>query len=205
MTPETNPPLAKLHPIIHAAGAERRHPEWAVMTEARRRHTQRVGRLLWDWGGALGLAEAERIRWRAAGLLHDALKDAPPPILRLEVEDAEAWPPSLLHGPACASRLRAAGVEDAAFLRAVAFHTTGHAGFRALGQALYMADYLEPGRRHAGPERAAWRRRMPSDWRGVLADVATAKIATILRRRIPISAPTADFWWAVTTPDAPPD
>lgn len=200
-----NPPLAKLHPIIHTAGAEGRHPDWAVMTEARRRHTLRVGWLLWDWSRALGLDEAERIRWRAAGLLHDALKDAPPATLRPDVEDAEAWPPPLLHGPACASRLRAAGVDDASFLSAIAFHTTGHADFRALGQALYMADYLERGRRHPGPERAVWRRRMPSDWRGVLADVATAKIATILRRRIPISTTTADFWRAITTPDAPPD
>lgn len=201
---ETNRLVATLHPIIHAAGAERRHPDWAAMTDARRRHTQRVGRLLWAWSGTLGLDRPTRIRWRAAGLLHDALKDASPALLRPEVEDAAAWPDSLLHGPACAHRLRAAGVEDASLLTAIAFHTTGHPDFGALGQALYMADYLEPGRRHLATDREAARRRMPRAWRAVLGDVATAKIAHLLDRHIPIPATTAGFWRGVTAPPPSP-
>ena len=197
--------MATIHPIIHAAGAEQRHPDWAVMTDARRRHTQRVGRLLWTWSGALGLDRATRIRWRAAGLLHDALKDASPARLRPEVEDALAWPDSLLHGPACAHRLRAAGVDDASLLTAIAYHTTGHPDFGALGQALYMADYLEPGRRGLANARADGRRRMPRAWAAVLGDVATAKIAHLLHRHIPVPATTADFWRAITAPaGAPP-
>ncbi|WP_423928366.1 HD domain-containing protein [Candidatus Palauibacter sp.] len=192
--------MPKLHPIIHAAGAERQHPDWAVMTEARRRHTRRVGRLLWEWSRTLGHDRMRRIRWRAAGLLHDALKDESPETLGLEVEDAGAWPGSLLHGPACANRLRAAGVEDELLLTAIAFHTTGHADFGALGQALYMADFLEPGRRTLSRERAEQRRRMPSDWHAVLGEVATAKIVNLLRRGIPISPATAGFWRAVTAP-----
>ena len=193
--------MAKLHPVIHAAGAERRHPDWSVMTEARRRHTERVGHLMWQWSGTLGYDAETRIRWRAAGLLHDALKDESPARLRPEVDDAAAWPDSLLHGPACASRLRAAGVDDESLLGAIAFHTTGHADFRALGQALYMADYLEPGRRGLAAERADWRRRMPSDWRAVLGEVATARIGDLLNRRLPIPGTTAEFWRAVTAPE----
>ncbi|WP_419164324.1 HD domain-containing protein [Candidatus Palauibacter sp.] len=194
--------MPRLHPIIHAAGAEGRHPDWAVMSPARRRHTERVGQLLWEWSGTLGHDRMRRIRWRAAGLLHDALKDESPETLGPEVEDAGAWSGSLLHGPACANRLRAAGVEDASLLRAIAFHTTGHADFRALGRALYMADYLEPGRTGLARERADWRRRMPSDGCAVLGEVATAKIGNLLHRGIPISPVTAGFWRAVTAPPA---
>ena len=193
--------MSKLHQIIHAAGAERRHPDWAVMTEVRRRHTERVGQLMWQWSGTLGHDRETRIRWRAAGLLHDALKDETPALLRPEVDDAGAWPESLLHGPACANRLRAAGVDDDSLLGAVAFHTTGHADFRALGQALYMADFLEPGRRGLVRERSDWRRRMPSGWHAVLAEVATAKIGNLLNRGIPIPRTTAGFWRAITAPE----
>lgn len=197
-----------LHPLILAAGADGRHPDWAVMTAARRRHTERVGQLMWEWSGALGHGRKRRVRWRATGLLHDALKDESPEVLRLEVEDPAAWPASLLHGPACAHRLRAAGVEDEALLGAVAFHTTGHARLRGLGQALYMADFLEPGRPGLGRQRATWRRRLPADWRAVLAEVATARIGILLERGIRIPRTTAGFWRAVTAPaaldDGPP-
>ncbi|WP_420634247.1 HD domain-containing protein [Candidatus Palauibacter sp.] len=196
-----------IHPIIHAAGAEQRHPAWAVMSDRRRRHTERVGELLWDWSGVLGHGTTKRIRWRAAGLLHDVLKGESPKTLRPEVvdlDDAEEWPGSLLHGPACANRLRSAGVDDEPLLMAIAHHTTGHSDFRALGQALYMADYLEPGRRGLVPERAEWRRRMPRDWYAVLGEIATAKIGTLLERRIPIPAITAGFWQVITAPEPPP-
>ena len=208
--------MAELHPIIYAAGAEELPPVWAVMSPARRRHATRVGRVLWAWGKALGHDAQTRIRWRAAGLLHDVLKDERPEILRPEVEASatagldrpaggapggqEAWPDPLLHGPACAHRLRRAGIEDEPLLTAIAFHTTGHRDFRAIGQALYMADFLEPGRLAEGRARAALRRRAPIAWRTVLAEVATARIGTLIDRRIPIPATTAEFWEGITAP-----
>ncbi|MCY3599304.1 MAG: HD domain-containing protein [Gemmatimonadetes bacterium] len=192
--------MDNLHPIIHAAGAEGRPPDWAVMSPARIRHAGRVGKLMGDWAEALGRDAATRIRWRAAGLLHDALKEAGVEALRPLVDGTEEWPDPLLHGPACANRLRAAGVDDEPLLRAIAFHTTGHRDLRALGQALYMADFLEPGRLASGRERTGLRRRMPDDWHAVLVDVATAKIGVLIDAQIPVSAVTAGFWEAITAP-----
>ena len=192
--------MDNLHPIIYAAGAEGRQPPWAVMSPARLRHAKRVGKLLRDWADALGHDTRTRIRWRAVGLLHDALKDEGAEVLRPRVEEAEEWPDALIHGPACASRLRAAGVDDEPLLRAIAFHTTGHRDLGALGQALYMADFLEPGRLASGPERTSLRRRLPADWNAVLVEVATAKIGVLIDGGIPISRRTAGFWEAITAP-----
>lgn len=192
--------MDKLHPIIYAAGAEERPPHWAVMSPARIRHARRVGTLLSDWADALGRDARTRIRWRAAGLLHDALKDEGAEVLRPLVDGADEWPEPLLHGPACANRLRAAGVDDEPLLGAIAFHTTGHRDLGTLGQALYMADFLEPGRPASGRERAGLRRRVPDDWHAVLLEVATAKIGILVDCGIPVSSTTAGFWEAITAP-----
>lgn len=189
-----------LHPIIYEAGTEQRPPDWAVMSPARLRHAQRVGTLLWNWADALGHDTSTRIRWRAAGLLHDALKDEDVEVLRPLVEGAQGWPDPLIHGPACANRLRAAGIGDESLLRAIAFHTTGHPDLGALGQALYMADFLEPGRLASGRKRAGLRRRLPADWQAVLIEVATAKIGILIDAGIRISPATAGFWEAITIP-----
>ncbi|MCG8467469.1 MAG: HD domain-containing protein [Gemmatimonadetes bacterium] len=189
--------MAQLHPIIEAAGRDQIHPPWAVMSESRREHTVRVGRLLWKWSKALGYKRKKRLRWRAAGLLHDALKGEDPAILRGEVEGGHRWPDPLLHGPACAARLRAGGVRDEKLLLAITYHTTGHPSFGNLGQALYIADYLDPGRWGKVRKRAEWRRRMPFDWRAVLEEVAAAKITSLIDRRVPIPPVTADFWRAL--------
>ncbi len=170
------------------------------MSPARIRHAERVGQLLWDWAVALGHDGRTRIRWRAAGLLHDALKDEGSDTLRSEVDRPERWPDPLIHGPACANRLRAAGVDDRPLLQAIAFHTTGHPELDAIGEALYMADFLEPGRLASGRERASLRRRLPADWHAVLVEVATAKIGILIDAQISISSLTASFWEAITAP-----
>jgi len=168
------------------------------MSEARREHTIRVGRLLWKWSRALEFKRRKRIRWRAAGVLHDSLKEEAPDVLRGEIASGALWPDPLLHGPACAARLRAAGVRDEKLLLAIMYHTTGHASLGRLGQALYMADYLDPGRYGKVRKRAEWRRRMPFDWEAVLEEVAAAKIKSLIDRGVPIPRVTMDFWNAQT-------
>lgn len=194
------PHVDQLHPIIHAAGTGERPPDWAVMSPARISHARRVGTLMGEWADALGHDERTRIRWRATGLLHDALKEEALEALRPLVDGAEAWPDPLLHGPACANRLRAAGIDDEPLLRAIAFHTTGHRDLDTLGQALYMADFLEPGRLALGRERADLRHRLPGDWHAVLVDVATEKIGILIDAFIPLSPTTAGFWETITAP-----
>ena len=190
--------LAKIHPIIHDAAYDYTLPSWAVVSDARRSHVESVGRLLGNWSRALKLEKNVQAQWRAAGVLHDALKGVDPNSLRREVGNSDVWSDPLLHGPACASRLRKAGVEDERLLQAIAYHTTGHPSFGSLGQALFIADYLEPGRRKIVRKRAEWRRRMPLDWHAVLEEVAASKIMKLLERRLPIPQVTVEFWRRIT-------
>lgn len=182
-----------LHPVLEAA-ARGEMPGWSRCEPGRRRHVERVSRLVGQWAEAKGLPDAARRRWRAAGLLHDALRDAPPPELRGREGVPPEWPDPLLHAPACASRLRSDGVEDSALLRAVAYHPVGHPEFGALGDHLYLADFLDPGRAFAEERRASLRRRMPGGRREVLTAVVAMRIGHLLDERSALLAETVRYW-----------
>src|SRR5690242_16469012 len=109
-------------------------PPWAVVTAERRAHIERVAQLLAAWADALGVSASERARWLKAAYLHDALRDAP-------LESAFA------HGPAAAERAAQDGETDRGVLDAVRYHTLGYAAWDDVGRMLYLADFLEPGRR----------------------------------------------------------
>lgn len=187
-----------LHPLILAAGERGELPDWVVMSDVRRTHSESVARLMVKWANARGLRRADRIRWRAAALLHDALKGVDPARLRKSFDLGREWPDPILHGPACARRLREDGVADEPLLRAIAHHTTGHVKLCLLGESLYIADYLDPGRRSHRGRRRALRSRMPTDHVEVLGDAAAAKIRTLLERRLQIPDVTVQFWTGVT-------
>lgn len=166
-----------LSPIIRAA-ARGELPEWARASEKRRAHIGRVAALLGEWAQALELPEQERTRWVAAGWLHDVLREAHPDELRPLVPEAfRELPPKLLHGPAAAERL--AGEADVELLEAIRYHTLGSARFGRLGRALYLADFLEPGRRYEPEWTAALRARMPHDFDGVLSEVVEARVGYV--------------------------
>jgi HD superfamily phosphohydrolase YqeK len=179
-------------PLLRAA-ARGELPGWARMGPSRREHVARVVALLDEWARSLGLPEDERIRWRAAGWLHDALREAPaeelipavPPGLR-------DLPPLLLHGPAAAERIAAEAGESVA--NAVRYHTVGHPALDTLGKALFLADFLEPGRDFSREWRAELRERMPADLDAVLREVLGARIRHLLDERRPIRPETAAFW-----------
>jgi 2-amino-4-hydroxy-6-hydroxymethyldihydropteridine diphosphokinase len=181
------------HPLVTAA-ASGRLPEWAVAKPRRREHAVRVAELLDSWAEELGLAEPERARWRAAGCLHDALRDAEPSELRSMVSNADALPDGLLHGPATAERLREEGVDDEELLAAIAYHTVGDPGFGILGRALYAADFLDPGRTFLAERRAEMRARAPSELDTVVRDVARERIRDLVCRGLPLDPRTIDFW-----------
>ncbi len=191
---ETHGDAAATHPIVRAAGESGRLPDWARIDRRRLEHSERVVGLLDAWSAALDLLETDRVRWRAAGYLHDALKSADPLELRRSLPSEESWPDSLLHGPACAALLRESGVEDEALLGAIAHHSTGHPDFDSLGQFLYLADYLEPGRKHDSDLRSALRARLPHERHSVIQDVAERRIAYLLEKRLPILSTTIEFW-----------
>jgi len=156
----------------------------------------RVATLMGEWAGALGLPERERAEWVALGYLHDALRDAPESGLRDEVpEHFRDLPGPLLHGPAAAERL--AGVVSPALLAAIRYHTVGHPSLDRAGKALYLADFLEPGRDFELDWRESLLRRMPGDLDEVLVEVVAARIRHLLDGRKPIRAETAAFWSAL--------
>lgn len=183
-----------LHPALRDA-AEGRLPDWAVAGPERRDHMERVAKLLGTWADALDLGADEAARWRAAGFLHDALRDADPEVLRPRVPPAlAALPGALLHGPAAAELLRVDGVDDGEILRAIACHTVGSADFGRLGRALYAADFLEPGRPYLPDWRAELRGRMPGELDAGVGEIVRARIRHRLDLGQPILSRTLDFW-----------
>jgi HD superfamily phosphohydrolase YqeK len=149
-------------------------PTWAVVSEPRRAHIARVVGVIDSWAAVLPVAADERQAWWDAARWHDALRDAPAATLRA-ILGAEAHDAGLdagfLHGPAAAARLAADGEQRADVLDAVRWHTIGSIDWGRTGQALYMADFLEPGRVFARAERAALAERVPHDFDGVFREV----------------------------------
>lgn len=187
----SNVPL-KLHPLVEAAGRNGTLPEWAACGTERRAHAARVAELMALWAGDLGLSAEDRVRWAAAGQLHDALKDSPVEALR--PLSGPGWPDPLVHGPACEARLRQSGVQDEELLLAIAHHSTGHVEFEALGESLYAADFLEPGRSYMDEELTKLRGRMPGDRAEVLRAVIRRRMARLLGRGLPLRQDSVQFW-----------
>lgn len=156
------------------------------MTPERRAHVERVAALVDEWAVAIGVAPAERERWRRAAWLHDALRDAPAAT-------------ELDHGPCCADRLAREGERDRGVLDAVRYHSLGCAGWEPVGRILYLADHLEPGRAPDREARATLRARVPAEHDAVLREVACRRIEWILRSGWPLAAATVDFWNALVS------
>jgi HD superfamily phosphohydrolase YqeK len=161
-------------------------PPWAVVTTERRAHIERVVAQLAAWAAGLGVAEAEAERWRRAGWMHDALRDAPAAT-------------ELDHGPLCADRLAQEGERDRGVLEAVRFHSVGYAGWDAVGRMLYLADYLEPGRTFEAPFRSTLRDRMPQQREAVLREAARRRIEWVLESGWCLRAETVAFWNALVS------
>jgi 2-amino-4-hydroxy-6-hydroxymethyldihydropteridine diphosphokinase len=186
-----------LHPILTEA-SRGELPPWSRASQGRRAHMIRVASLLEGWGRKRGEGEGEVARWKAAGHLHDALRDADPEKLRPLVDEPfRDLPGKALHGPAVAARLRAEGVGDEEFLHALTYHTLGSADFGSLGMALYAADFLEPGRRLREGWRKTLRQRAARDLEGVAKEILSARIGHLLDENRPLRKETVAFWNAM--------
>jgi len=181
-----------MHTLVERAGTAKELPDWAQCGRKRYAHSVRVGDLLETWATSLGISDAERIRWRAAGVLHDALKDASDEALRALA--GTGWPDPVAHAPACAARLRADGVEDDSLLDAITYHPVGHPDLDDLGKYLILADYMEPGRDFQSLERSSLRDRLPADRDDVLAIVVGQRLTRLLEKRRPLMKCSVDSW-----------
>lgn len=173
-------------------------PAWAQVTPERRAHIERVATLVAQWADDMKVPAAEKDRWIRAAYLHDAVKDAPEAFLAPHAP--RGWKHrELFHGPAAAALAAGHGETDRGVLEAAKYHSVGYAGWDAAGRMLYLADYLEPGRREAqGEVRAAQAARVPRDADGVLRDVAGARLDWVVRARWPLLPETVEFWNALT-------
>lgn len=151
-------------------------PPWAQVSRSRRKHIIRVTMLLSDWADAMGLRAAERQAWLDAGRFHDALRDAPVEELR-ELAGLSMAEVELLHGPAVATKLERDGETRRNLLEAIRYHSIGWKDWDRVGRALYMADYLEPGRTFDLERRAALSTRVPLDFDAAFRDVVRARMA----------------------------
>src|SRR5262245_13727675 len=174
-------------------------PTWACVSPTRLAHIERVAELLTSW--AETIAPEHVGLWRAAAWLHDALRDADPATLRESVDPGfREWPVALLHGPVAATRVREEQPDaPVSLLNAVAYHTVGSSRLDMLGRALYLADFLEPGRQFSPVWRAMLRARMPTAFDSVLEEVARARIAHILNVGSTLRPETIEFWNAIVT------
>jgi HD superfamily phosphohydrolase YqeK len=171
-------------------------PEWAVVSPARRGHIERVAALLARWGAQLRIDAGEAAAWHDAARWHDALRDAPEERLRALVPDARYSGP-ILHGLAAAARLMADGEQRPDVLAAVRYHTVGSAAWQRTGRALYMADYLEPGRDFGRADRAFLADHVRHDFDGVFRQVVRQRLEWALREGSAIYQETIELWNSV--------
>jgi 2-amino-4-hydroxy-6-hydroxymethyldihydropteridine diphosphokinase len=172
-------------------------PAWAQVTEKRREHIQRVTALLDEWAVKLSLPPEERIAWHDAGRYHDALRDAPDAVLRELGGNSPDYPIEMLHGPAAAEQLRREGERRTELLDAVRFHTVGSAQWGRLGRALYMADYLEPGRKFSRADRAYLAAQVPYDFDATFRQVVRARLEWSLREGMRLYPEAVVLWNSV--------
>jgi 2-amino-4-hydroxy-6-hydroxymethyldihydropteridine diphosphokinase len=180
----------ELHPLIIAA-ARGELPAWASVRKGRLTHLASVAELLARWAAELGLDDSERLRWVAAGWLHDSLRDGDPESLAAAAAD---YPAPVRHGPAAAEQLSADGVDDRELLDAIRYHSLGNSGLGTLGRYLYLADYLEPERPYAPVENAAMRAALPHEPDPALRRVCALRIREVLNRGGPLRPETVAFW-----------
>jgi HD superfamily phosphohydrolase YqeK len=177
--PQTLTSDSVLSPLVRDA-ARGVLPSWTQAGSRRRAHIARVAALMESWARALGLPDAEVQRWSAAAWLHDALREANPDELRAVVgAEFRELPGKILHGPAAADRL--AGHADDEIRDAIRYHTLGSARWGRLGRALYLADFMEPGRTWDPEYTAALRARMPHEMDAILSEVVRMRVDHIRR------------------------
>ena len=168
-------------------------PAWGVATPKRREHIARVTELALSWADAMRIDRTERDAWRDATRWHDALRDAGEAELRAIVPHLD-WPASLLHGPAAAARLAEDGERRSSVLESIFWHTIGNARWDRTGRALYMADYLEPGRQFDREERAMLAASVVGDFDGTFRQVVKHRLAEKIASGEKLRAETAALW-----------
>ena len=171
-------------------------PRWSVTSAKRREHISRVVELLDTWADAMRIEEREARCWHDAGAWHDALRDEEEDKLRAITGDATC-PQGMLHGPAAAIKLGKHGEPRHHVLDAVRWHTVGSVTWDRTGRALYMADFLEPGRTFMQADRAFLAAQVPTAFDRVFRQVVRMRLEWVLREGKGIAPQTVALWNAI--------
>ena len=137
----------KIHELLRAKGSEKLY--W---------HAQRVENTAIELAQKYGLNQEKAA---LAGLTHDygkllghdeliglVLKNS------ISIEPIMLWEPALLHAPVGAWLLEhELGLQEQDVLDAVRQHTTGSEKMGLLSRVVYLADFIEPGRKFSGVEK----------------------------------------------------
>ncbi|HLO03778.1 MAG TPA: bis(5'-nucleosyl)-tetraphosphatase (symmetrical) YqeK [Symbiobacteriaceae bacterium] len=165
---------ASLH--AHVKGERLAHT-YRVLETARRlaarfgapEPTVAVAALMHDWAKQMSAAQL-LAEGQARGLITDPV---------------EVAAPHLLHGPVAAALLQEQGlVTDPVALESIRWHTTGRPGMGLVEQIVWLADYIEPGRRYEGVESV--RRIAERDLTDAILLGLEQSIRFLLERRWPI-------------------
>jgi hypothetical protein len=167
-------------------------PPWAQVGEKRRAHIARVTALLRTWADRLARDADEALAMRDAGLLHDALRDAPESLLR-ELTGDTTSPVDLLHGRPrrWCSRDRARRARRSS-PRALAHHRLGGVGPR--GTRAVHGRLPRAGRKFAAADRAFLAEHALHDFDGVFRQVVRMRLEWSLREGQELF-PTAVALW----------
>jgi len=170
-----------------------RLPSWAVVGDKRLAHINRVTTLLRAWAAAMRLSPEEARAFEDAGRWHDAVRDASEADLRAITGDRTS-PEGLLHGPAAAILLERDGESRRDVLDAVRYHTVGSVTWGRVGRALYMADYLEPGRKFSRQDRHFLATLVPEAFDSVFRQVVRSRLEWSVREGNHIFPETVSLW-----------
>ncbi|MCP8616931.1 bis(5'-nucleosyl)-tetraphosphatase (symmetrical) YqeK [Salirhabdus salicampi] len=129
------------------------------LKEERYEHTKRVVTTALSLAGKYKVDEHKVM---LAAAFHDYAKNMPKEELRSYIELDECLPQRLLsfhhelwHGPVGAQLVkRDIGITDEEVLTAIRFHTTGRAQMNDVEKVVFLADYIEPGRKFPGIDEA---------------------------------------------------
>jgi predicted HD superfamily hydrolase involved in NAD metabolism len=126
-----------------------------LLPEKRYQHTLGVVESAIDLANRYG-GNVERAEM--AAILHDIAKFFPVDVLRGFIEshkeiqnDVLSYHPSLWHAPVGAFYVKEQfNIDDQDILDAITYHTTGRQGMTLLEKIVFLADYIEPGRKFPG-------------------------------------------------------
>jgi 2-amino-4-hydroxy-6-hydroxymethyldihydropteridine diphosphokinase len=103
----------------------------------------------------------------------------------------------VLHGPAAAVRAEQNGERRQDVLQAVRYHTVGNVTWGRTGRALYLADFLEPGRTFLVSEREHLADQVRHDFERAYRRGVRLRIEWSLRQGGELFPETVELWNAV--------